>query len=143
MLSENVPERFAWAFTAYGYKFLSAHPYRQEATLPTPATTMTVEDSLFSKTLMPCDPLSTVIKDYREHLLERALQCICGAGLVKNDIPSIKRSKQDDTSSGNLISTSQISDVLYYTQLLNGIKSEFLFKYFLRFFFQLYFRLSR
>lgn len=120
MFSGNIPERFAWAFTPYGYSFLSSHPYKQEATEATATSTGAVEDSLFSKTLMRCDPLSTVIKDYREHLLERALQCICGAGQGKNYMPSVKRSKQGENASGNLISTSQISDVLYYTQLLNG-----------------------
>lgn len=126
MFSGKIPERFAWAFTPYGYSFLSAHPYKQEATEATPTSTGAVEDSLFSKTLIRCDPLSTVIKDYREHLLERALQCICGAGQGKNYMPSVKRSKQDETSSGNMISTSQISDVLYYTQLLNGTEFNFL-----------------
>lgn len=121
MFSGKIPERFAWAFTPYGYTFLSSHPYKPEVAVATTTTTAPpVEDSLFSKTLMRCDPMSTVIKDYREHLLERALQCICGAGQGKNYMPSVKRSKQDETSSDTLNSTSQISDVLCYTKLLNG-----------------------
>jgi len=54
-----------------------------------------------------------VKRDYRHHLLERALQCLIGVGSAKNEV------KIDSDDSQNL-STSQISDVLSYTKLLIG-----------------------
>lgn len=109
--SGKMPENFQWAFTPYGYKFLATHPYRIE-------TSLNNEDiSMFSIISNPCEPLAIVMKDYREHLLERALQCLCGAGHVKDNVAAVKQMKSDDTTN---MATTQISDVLCYTELLNG-----------------------
>lgn len=59
-------------------------------------------------------PLSIVKRDYRQHLLERALQCLIGVGAAKNDVKI-----DSDTSD-----TSQISDVLSYTKLLIGCSDD-------------------
>lgn len=122
IIQGKIPEKFQWAFTPYGYKFLTNHPYRLIATTATTNAT-TEDDSMFSILSNRSEPLAYVMKDYREHLLEKALQCLCGAGHVKNDVSSVKPSKLDDTQPN--LSTTQISDVLCYTQLLNGCKCIF------------------
>lgn len=127
-INGKIPEKFEWAFTPYGYKFLTSHPYRLNAAArttnnasTTAAPTATAEDdSMFSILSNRSEPLAYVMKDYREHLLEKALQCLCGAGHAKNDVASVKPSISDDAQPN--LSTSQISDVLCYTQLLNGCK---------------------
>lgn len=116
----KVPPQFAWAFTAYGYKFLCSHPYRPNSEATGPAT---AEDSLFSQSLQRCNPLATVDRDYREHLIEKGLQCICGAG-TGGSRPGIGQSDSkllqlDDTLPDG-VASSQISDVLCYTNMLNG-----------------------
>lgn len=70
-------------------------------------------NELFSTTSNSSEPLAMVKKDYREHLLERALQCLIGIGIAKNDV----KIKSDDSQN---LSTSQISDVLSYTKLMTG-----------------------
>lgn len=109
---DKIPEKFQWAFTPYGYKFVTTHPYKLDA------PTETNENNLFSHVANRAEPISYLMKDYREHLLEKALQCLCGAGNGKNDVNSVKQVKSTDATPN--LSPSQISDVLCYTQLLNG-----------------------
>lgn len=81
----HVPSRFQWAFTPYGYRFLVTHRFRYE--------NLTPETSVFSKLGNKADPLAFVLRDYREHLLEKAIQCLVGSGSSKNEV-----SKESATS---------------------------------------------
>ena len=105
-------DKFNWAFTNYGYKFLASHQYKFEENLAT-------NEDTFSTLTNNSEPLSYVLKDYRKDLLEKALQCLCGAGHVKNETPTAVKQVKTVDATPNL-STSQISDVLNYTELLNG-----------------------
>lgn len=132
-LCSHVPSRFQWAFTTYGYRFLVTHRFRYESHTP--------ETSVFSKLGNKADPLSFVLRDYREHLLEKAIQCLVGSGSSKNEVSkesSVKcgrkeaketpeseaspNSSADEASDGadgeRSFKRSQISDVLSYTELI-------------------------
>lgn len=129
----HVPSRFQWAFTPYGYRFLVTHRFRYESHTP--------ETSVFSKLGNTADPLSFLLRDYREHLLEKAIQCLVGSGSSKNEVPkesTVKcgrketkpspeseaspNSSADEASDGadgeRTFKKSQISDVLSYTELI-------------------------
>ncbi|CRK99799.1 CLUMA_CG013107, isoform A [Clunio marinus] len=135
----HVPSRFQWAFTPYGYRFLVTHRFRYESQMP--------ETSVFSKLGNKADPLSYVLRDYREHLLEKAIQCLVGSGSSKNEVTkgsSIKcnrkeikqtqeaeaspNSSADEASDGIegeiSLKGSQISDVLSYAELINHSLSD-------------------
>jgi sterol regulatory element-binding transcription factor 1 len=84
----HVPSRFQWAFTPFGYRFLVTHRFRYESQAP--------ETSVFSKLGNKSDPLAFVLRDYREHLLEKAIQCLVGSGSSKNEV-----SKDSSSSSLN------------------------------------------
>lgn len=103
----KISDKLAWALTSYGYKFLTTHPFLNGS------VKLNNNNELFSTITNLSQPLSTVKRDYRQHLLERALQCLIGVGAAKNEV------KIDSVDNQNL-STSQISDVLSYTQLLIG-----------------------
>lgn len=102
----KISDKLAWALTSYGYKFLTTHPFLNGT------TKSNNNNELFSAATNASQPLSIVKRDYRQHLLERALQCLIGVGTTKNEV------KIDDVSQN--LSTSQISDVLSYTKLLIG-----------------------
>jgi sterol regulatory element-binding transcription factor 1 len=130
----HVPSRFQWAFTPYGYRFMVTHRFRYENQTP--------ETSVFSKLGNKADPISYVLRDYREHLLEKAIQCLVGSGTSKNEVSkesSTKCSRRkepkhapeseaspsssaDEASDGadneRSFKGSQISDVLSFTELI-------------------------
>lgn len=58
-----------------------------------------------------------VKREYRQHLLERPLQCLIGVGTAKNEV-------KIDSDNSQTMSTSQISDVLSYTKLLIGCSDD-------------------
>ena len=132
----HVPSKFQWAFTPYGYRFLVTHRFRYESQTP--------ETSVFSKLGNKADPLSYVLRDYREHLLEKAIQCLVGSGSSKNDVSKksssvkcttkepVKHTPESEASpsssadeasdsveSERSFKGSQISDVLSYTELIS------------------------
>lgn len=107
----QISEKLAWALTSYGYKFLTTHPFLNGN------LKSNNNNELFSTTSNSSEPLSLVKRDYRQHLLERALQCLIGVGMAKNDV----KIESDDSQN---LSTSQISDVLSYTKLLNGCSAD-------------------
>lgn len=131
----HVPSRFQWAFTPYGYRFMVTHRFRYESQTP--------EMSVFSKLGNKADPLSFVLRDYREHLLEKAIQCLVGSGSSKNEVtkesssakcsnrkepkhapeseasPSSSADEASDTADGERsFKGSQISDLLSFTELI-------------------------
>lgn len=133
LICSHVPSRFQWAFTPYGYRFMVTHRFRYESQTP--------ETSVFSKLGNKADPLAYVLRDYREHLLEKAIQCLVGSGSSKNEVskePSAKctrkepkhspeseaspSSSADEGSDGaegeRSFKGSQISDVLSFAELI-------------------------
>lgn len=101
--SANVPAKFKWEFTPYGYHFFATHPVQYEMAegSSSSSTTTTATDnnndeiasssdasssggvtaaSLFSVLDNRSDPLAYVARTYREHLLKRALQALVGCG---------------------------------------------------------------
>ena len=131
----HVPSKFQWAFTPYGYRFLVTHRFRYESQTP--------ETSVFSKLGNKADPLAFVLRDYREHLLEKAIQCLVGSGSSKNEVSKdpatatiknrteskhVPKSEASPSSSADEASDSadgersfkglQINDVLSYTELI-------------------------
>lgn len=135
MICSHVPSRFQWAFTSYGYRFLVTHRFRYESQAP--------ETSVFSKLGNKADPLSFILRDYREHLLEKAIQCLVGSGSSsKNEVSkestgkcrrkevkevmeseASPNSSADDEASDSAdgerpFKRSQISDVLSYAELI-------------------------
>lgn len=136
---EQVPSKFAWAFTSYGFRFLTTHAVRFEDT----------PDSMFTKLGNKADPLEYMMRDYRENLLQKSIQCLVGSGQISrkhveaafaqqsqmqataepNSAPSSKdaiiKDDQSDNGKPSAQSTApypysgcQISNVLHFTQLL-------------------------
>lgn len=127
MRCSHVPAKFQWAFTPYGYRFLIDNRMKYD---------IQQEKPLFSKVGNRADPLAYVLQEYREHLLERGIQLLVGTGYIKTESSMKKKqsnrqnesgadsNKPDDSSSESSESTndfmngSQISEVLFYSQLL-------------------------
>ncbi|KAL1458994.1 hypothetical protein WDU94_011013 [Cyamophila willieti] len=96
--------KLQWLLTTYGKKYFLSH-----SVLP---TTMGVNDSppqLFAHLTHPYDPLAHVAKDYREHILEKALFTLAAPGGLM-ELPTDELSEPQRCS--------QISDVLTHVQLL-------------------------
>jgi len=85
-----------WLFTAYGHRFFLSHRWSYGSVAASP----------FSSLGNHTDPLAYVMRVYREHLLERALQTLVAPGgkLDAYDEEPLRRT--------------QTSDVLTYVQLL-------------------------
>lgn len=92
----QVPMRLQWLFTAYGHRFFVSQRWSYGSVLSSP----------FSSLGNRADPLSYVMRVYREHLLERALQTLVAPGgrLEACDEEPLRRT--------------QTADVLTYVQLL-------------------------
>ncbi|XP_073835875.1 sterol regulatory element binding protein [Musca autumnalis] len=121
-----------WLFTSYGYRYFITHDFdfvENEKENP--------KVSLFATLSNPSDPMSYVVKHYREHLLLRAIQCLLGSsgGNHKNH----NKQHQQQVKGGNSADTNAsappgtiVSNVLKYTSLLrdtlsnenNDVKSE-------------------
>jgi sterol regulatory element-binding transcription factor 1 len=132
LMCSHVPAKFQWAFTPYGYRFLINNRIKYESAQ---------EKSLFSKLGNKADPLAYVLREYREHLLEKGIQFLIGTGNIKQDpklhpnaqnVPSnsnVDNSKSDESGGesndaiNNLFNGSQISEVLFFTQLINDSMS--------------------
>lgn len=133
LICSHVPSRFQWAFTPYGYRFMVTHRFRYESQTP--------ETSVFSKLGNKADPLAYVLREYREHLLEKAIQCLVGSGSSKNEVskessakctrketkhapesetsPSSSADEASDGAEGERsFKGSQISDVLSFAELI-------------------------
>jgi sterol regulatory element-binding transcription factor 1 len=76
LLCSHVPPKFQWAFTPYGYRFLISNRFKYD---------VITEKSLFSKLGNKADPLAYVLREYREHLLEKGIQFLVGTGNIKYD----------------------------------------------------------
>lgn len=136
MKCSHIPTRLQWAFTPYGYKFLVNHRFRYES--------QSSKSAIFSKLGNKADPLSYALKDYREHLLEKAIHCLVGSGnkseVSKESKIKCRKEKKEPSSDGpeaspnssadeggdgneneneNVLSGTAISDVLSYTKLVS------------------------
>lgn len=125
--TDQTPNKFSWAFTSYGFRFLTNHAVRFEEQ----------PDSTFTKLGNRSDPLEYMLRDYRENLLQKSIQCLVGSGQIsrkhanvafaQKPEPDQKSTPKDDQSdNGKPSSTSypysgcQISNVLHFTELLNN-----------------------
>jgi sterol regulatory element-binding transcription factor 1 len=88
--------KLQWLFTAYGHRFFVSHHWSYGC----------VTNSAFSSLGDRADPLAYVMRVYREHLLDRALQTLLAPGgrLDAYDEEPLRRT--------------QTSDVLTYVHLL-------------------------
>lgn len=138
----HIPSRYQWSFTTYGYRFLINHRFRYES--------QSSSNTVFSKLGNKADPLSYVLKEYREHLLEKAIHCLVGSGnynkqeltakessgkrrnkdAIKTQADSGETSQNSSADEGNdgnenerFIKGSQISDVLMFTKLVTNSMS--------------------
>jgi sterol regulatory element-binding transcription factor 1 len=89
--------KLQWLFTAYGHRFFVSHHWSYGSVAVV---------STFSSLGNNADPLAYVMRAYREHLLDRALQTLVAPGgrLDAYDVEPLRRT--------------QTSDVLTYVQLL-------------------------
>ena len=92
----QVPLRLQWLFTAYGHRFFVSHRWSYDFVVGSP----------FSSVGNRADPLAYVMRVYREHLLERALQTLLAPG------------GRIDAYDEEPLRRTQTSDVLTYVQLL-------------------------
>lgn len=135
MKCSHIPTRLQWAFTQYGYKFLINHRFRYES--------QSSKSAIFSKLGNKADPLSYALKDYREHLLEKAIHCLVGSGNksevakeskvkcrkekktpepsaeVSEASPNSSADENDGNENENVLNGTTISDVLIYTKLVS------------------------
>ncbi|XP_055841796.1 sterol regulatory element-binding protein 1 [Episyrphus balteatus] len=111
-------KKYQWAFTPYGYKYFISHDFDAAS-----------GDSLFATLSNKADPISYVLKEYREHLLLKAIQCLVGASKCgRNDRTNnkpLKQAKEGDNSPPvpNPPSGTIVSNVLKYTTLLKDTMS--------------------
>lgn len=106
-----------WLFTSYGYRYFITHNFDfVENEKENPNTT-----TLFATLHNPADPMSYVVKHYREHLLTRAIQCLLGSGSHKSH--GTKTKSQDPNTTVAPPGTI-VSNVLKYTSLLRDSLSE-------------------
>ncbi|XP_055682890.1 sterol regulatory element-binding protein 1 isoform X2 [Lutzomyia longipalpis] len=103
----NVPAKLTWQFTTYGYRYFVNHVFHFGA------SGLSEE---FSQLECKCDPLAFATREYREHLLKRALQCLVGCG--SGGTTGSKAAADKQTTLVTSVAGTQISDVLCYTQLL-------------------------
>uniref|UniRef100_A0A1I8NM66 BHLH domain-containing protein n=1 Tax=Stomoxys calcitrans TaxID=35570 RepID=A0A1I8NM66_STOCA len=118
-----------WLFTSYGYRYFISHDFDfVENEKENPNT------NLFATLSNPADPMSYVLKHYREHLLLRAIQCLLGSGnhrsLGKTHAAQSPKSNSTTGSDSNSNGTSApapgtiVSNVLKFTSLLHDTFSE-------------------
>lgn len=114
--------KFHWAFTPFGYRYFVSHDFNRNS-----------GETIFAGLNNEADPMSYVMKQYREYLLYKALQYLVGAGgkfrqsnsgntnSSGNNVEQESQQKSENAppSAPNLRSGSLISDVLNYTILLN------------------------
>ncbi|XP_055617711.1 sterol regulatory element-binding protein 1 isoform X2 [Toxorhynchites rutilus septentrionalis] len=137
---DQAPAKFGWAFTSYGFRFLTTHAVQFEDK----------PDSMFSMLGNKADPLNYMMRDYRENLLQKSIQCLVGSGQISRKHANAafaqqssqaaataetnsnaKDTTKDDQSDNGKASTPanypysgcQISNVLHFTQLLKDILS--------------------
>ncbi|EDV41105.2 SREBP [Drosophila ananassae] len=106
-------QELRWAFTTYGYRYCSTHIFNYDL------SEASEQDDFFTRLRNPCDPTAHVLKQYREHLLFKAIQCLVGAGHKSGGIPAssvggeAEQLQQQQQHSGTIV-----SNVLKYTSLL-------------------------
>lgn len=112
-------KKYQWAFTSYGYKYFISHDFDAAS-----------GDSLFATLSNRADPFSYVLKEYREHLLLRAIQCLVGASKCgRNERSNKKPAKptKDGTDNSppvpNPPAGTIVSNVLKYTTILKDTMS--------------------
>uniref|UniRef100_A0A6B2EG32 Putative dna-binding protein n=1 Tax=Phlebotomus kandelakii TaxID=1109342 RepID=A0A6B2EG32_9DIPT len=103
----NVPAKLTWQFTPYGYRYFVNHTFHFGV------SGLSEE---FSQLENKCDPLAFATREYREHLLKRALQCLVGCGGGASS--GTKTAGEKQTNLMTSYTGTQICDVLCYTQLL-------------------------
>ncbi|XP_017021199.1 sterol regulatory element-binding protein 1 [Drosophila kikkawai] len=113
-------QELRWAFSAYGYRYCSTHVFSYDL------SDSGEQDGFFTRLRNPCDPAAHVIKQYREHLLFKAIQCLVGAGHKSGgalptaassagggETEQLQQQQQQQQHSGTIV-----SNVLKYTSLL-------------------------
>lgn len=115
-----------WLFTAYGYRYFITHDFNFVET----NKESNDSSSMFAQLKNPADPMSYVIKNYREHLLLRAIECLLGAGNIKSSSKRAEtknaannNSSNNESSSSSTVSGTIVSNVLKYTSLLRDTLS--------------------
>ncbi|SPP77237.1 sterol regulatory element-binding protein 1 [Drosophila guanche] len=103
-------QELRWAFSAYGFRYCSSHDFIYDL------SDSGEQDGFFTRLRNACDPAAYVIKQYREHLLFKAIECLVGAG---------HKSAAGLPASGGEVELQQqqhsgtiVSNVLKYTSLL-------------------------
>ncbi|XP_017071304.1 sterol regulatory element-binding protein 2 [Drosophila eugracilis] len=101
-----------WAFTQYGYRYCSTHDFSYDI------IDSSEQDDFFTRLRNPCDPSAHVMKQYREHLLFKAIQCLVGAGHKSGNLPTSSAGGGSDQLQQQEHSGTIVSNVLKYTSLL-------------------------
>ncbi|XP_043648660.1 sterol regulatory element-binding protein 1 isoform X1 [Drosophila teissieri] len=105
-------QELRWAFTAYGYRYCATHVFAYDL------NDSGEQDGFFTRLRNPCDPTAHVIKQYREHLLFKAIQCLVGAGHKSGGLPTSTVSGETEQLQQQQHSGTIVSNVLKYTSLL-------------------------
>lgn len=115
--------KFGWAFTSYGFRFLTNHAVRFEEH---------PESQMFTMLGNRADPLEYILRDYHENLLRKSIQCLVGAGQInwKQARQTLEAKDPQEGQSDNAKSTlypyssCQISNVLHFVELLKDCLSK-------------------
>lgn len=111
ILCGELPSKFQWAFTPYGYRFIVTHNFTYDSN-------SVAEESMFSSLGNKSEPLSYVMSEYCEHLLEKALQKLVGSAYLNSSDENANEQAQREEGY-------QIKEVLNYTQfILDSIVNE-------------------
>ncbi|EDS31906.1 sterol regulatory element-binding protein 1 [Culex quinquefasciatus] len=115
--------KFGWAFTSFGFRFLTNHAVRFEEH---------PESQMFTMLGNRADPLEYILRDYRENLLRKSIQCLVGSGQINwkhaqqpLEAKDAKEEQSDNAKSTNYpYSSCQISNVLHFVELLKDCLSK-------------------
>ncbi|KAH8373321.1 hypothetical protein KR009_000615 [Drosophila setifemur] len=105
-------QELRWAFSPYGYRYCSTHVFTYDL------SDSSEQDGFFTRLRNTCDPVAHVIKQYREHLLFKAIQCLVGAGHKSGGLPASSAGGEAEQLQQQQHSGTIVSNVLKYTSLL-------------------------
>ncbi|XP_017059879.1 sterol regulatory element-binding protein 1 [Drosophila ficusphila] len=105
-------QELRWAFSPYGYRYCTTHVFSYDL------NDSGEQSGFFTRLRNPCDPAAHVIKQYREHLLFKAIQCLVGAGHKSGGLPTSSTGGETDQLQQQQHSGTIVSNVLKYTSLL-------------------------
>lgn len=127
---DQAPAKFSWAFTSYGFRFLTTHTMQFEVK----------PESMFSMLGNKADPLEYMMRvgsagsqserikltfcfcfqDYRENLLQKSIQCLVGSGQISRKHANAAFAQQSSQTAATAEANANAKDTTKDDQSDNG-----------------------